>query len=43
MLKVNRINGYRGFNFKLELELHPYIGPHINEGTNKVASIVFDM
>ncbi|WP_097027339.1 DUF3888 domain-containing protein [Clostridium peptidivorans] len=36
ILKADRVNGYRGFDFRLKIELHPYVGPHLDVGTDYI-------
>ena len=36
ILEVDRVNGYRGFDFRLKIELHPYVGPHLDVGTDYI-------
>lgn len=36
ILEAYRINYYRGFDFRLKLELHPYVGSHLSVGTDYI-------
>ncbi|MBU3189385.1 DUF3888 domain-containing protein [Clostridium bowmanii] len=36
ILEADRVNGYRGFDFRLKIELHPYVGPHLSVGTDYI-------
>ena len=36
VLSVDRPNGYRTFDFLLKLELHPYVGPHLDVGLDYI-------
>jgi len=40
ILSEERVGGYRGFNFRLKFEVHPYIGPHNYIGTDYITLIV---
>ncbi|WP_407669603.1 DUF3888 domain-containing protein [Paenibacillus kobensis] len=34
VIDMQRINGFRGYRFRLTLEVHPTVGPHIPVGTD---------
>lgn len=36
ILEAQRLNGYRGFDFRLKIELHPYVGPHLDVGLDYI-------
>ena len=36
ILEAYRANGYRGFDFRLKIELHPYVGPHLEVGLDYI-------
>jgi hypothetical protein len=36
ILNAFRVNGYRGFDFRIKIELHPYVGPHIEVGIDYI-------
>jgi len=36
ILSVDRVDEYRTFDFLLKLELHPYLGPHLDVGTDYI-------
>jgi hypothetical protein len=36
ILSVDRVGEYRTFDFLLKLELHPYLGPHLDVGTDYI-------
>lgn len=36
ILKLNRLGENRTFDFLLKLELHPYVGPHLNVGLDYI-------
>lgn len=36
ILNVDRVNGYRGFDFQLKIKIHPYVGPHLDVGTDYI-------
>jgi len=36
ILSIDRVGEYRTFDFLLKLELHPYLGPHLDVGTDYI-------
>lgn len=36
IIKITRVNGFRGFHFRITLEVSPVVGPHISVGKDRL-------